>query len=116
MEELIVNKLNILLLSFLLTACGNSTTEPKEQQEFKSLISSLSNEYKTAKNSDNDFQSKFEPFDQIITLREFKARQESRYLQWVLNQFGGNVTAAARKIDITPRQLFNKINEYGLKK
>ena len=52
MEELIVNKLNILLLSFLLTACGNSTTEPKEQQEFKSLISSLSNEYKTAKNSD----------------------------------------------------------------
>ena len=72
--------------------------------------------YGINKNSDNDFQSKFEPFDQIITLREFKARQESRYLQWVLNQFGGNVTAAARKIDITPRQLFNKINEYGLKK
>ena len=58
MEELIVNKLNILLLSFLLTACGNSTTEPKEQQEFKSLISSLSNEYKTAKNSDNDLEIK----------------------------------------------------------
>ena len=53
-----MNKLNILLLSFLLTACGNSTTEPKEQQEFKSLISSLSNEYKTAKNSDNDLEIK----------------------------------------------------------
>ena len=53
-----MNKFNILLLSFLLTACGNSTTEPKEQQEFKSLISSLSNEYKTAKNSDNDLEIK----------------------------------------------------------
>lgn len=72
--------------------------------------------YDINKNIKSDLTSESEPFDQIMTLREFKARQESSYLQWVLNQFGGNVAAAARKLDITPRQLFNKINDYSLKK
>lgn len=72
--------------------------------------------YNINKNIKSDLAPESEPFDQIMTLREFKARQESSYLQWVLNQFGGNVAAAARKLDITPRQLFNKINDYSLKK
>ena len=72
--------------------------------------------YDINKNIKSDLTSESEPFDQVITLREFKAIQESSYLQWVLNQFGGNVAAAARKLDITPRQLFNKINDYSLKK
>ena len=72
--------------------------------------------YDINKNIKSDLTPESEPFDQIMTLREFKAKQESLYLQWVLNQFGGNVAAAARKLDITPRQLFNKINDYSLKK
>lgn len=55
-------------------------------------------------------------FQSIISLKEFRKNTESKYLQWVLNQVNGNVAEAARRLDISSRQLFNKINEYGLQK
>ncbi|XJS49159.1 helix-turn-helix domain-containing protein [Tissierella carlieri] len=55
-------------------------------------------------------------FESIVSLKEFRKNTESKYLQWVLNQVNGNVAEAARRLDISSRQLFNKINEYGLKK
>lgn len=55
-------------------------------------------------------------YEKILPLKVFKHDSESKYLQWVLNQTGGNVAEAARQLDISARQLFNKINEYNLKK
>lgn len=59
---------------------------------------------------------KAESYKTIISFKEYKKESEASYLQWVLDQTGGNVTEAARKLDISARQLFNKINEYDLKK
>lgn len=55
-------------------------------------------------------------FDRIIPFKNFKNETEAEYLQWVLDQTGGNVAEAARRLEISSRQLFNKINEYDLKK
>ncbi len=57
-----------------------------------------------------------ESYRSIIPFKEYKRESESGYLQWVLDQTGGNVTEAAKKLNISARQLFNKINEYNLKK
>jgi transcriptional regulator with PAS, ATPase and Fis domain len=59
---------------------------------------------------------KTDSYKNIISFKDFKKETEANYLQWVLNQTGGNVTEAARKLNISARQLFNKINEYDLKK
>lgn len=55
-------------------------------------------------------------FNEVKTFKEFKKLSESKYLEWVLKQTNGNVTEAARQLDISSRQLFNKINEYNIKK
>ncbi len=55
-------------------------------------------------------------YDSIIPLKDFKKDTESKYLQWVLEQVNGNATEAARRLNISPRQMFNKINEYELVK
>ena len=52
--------------------------------------------------------------DSIIPLKEYRERCEAEYLEWVLERTGGNVAEAARQLHITARQLFNKINLYGL--
>lgn len=53
-------------------------------------------------------------FQRLVPWREFKRDSEREYLKWVLEQTGGNVTEAARALEMSSRQLFNKINEYGL--
>lgn len=58
----------------------------------------------------------FENFKNIVTFKEYKKESEANYLQWVLDQTEGNVTEAAKKLNISARQLFNKVNEYNLKK
>lgn len=52
---------------------------------------------------------------QIMTWRQFKAKSESEYLSWVLEQTGHNVAEAARLLELSTRQLFNKISAYGLR-
>lgn len=59
---------------------------------------------------------KSEDYKSIVSFKEYKKESEANYLQWVLDKTGGNVTEAARKLNISARQLFNKINEYDLKK
>ncbi len=55
-------------------------------------------------------------FNEIIPYKDFKKQSESVYLEWVLRQTNGNVAEASRKLNISSRQLFNKINEYKIKK
>lgn len=55
-------------------------------------------------------------YDRVVTFKEFKARTEADYITWVLEKTGGNVAEAARQLDISSRQLFNKIKEYDIKK
>lgn len=53
-------------------------------------------------------------YDAIVPLKVFQKENEAKYLQWVLKQVGGNVTEASRRLEISSRQMFNKINEYNL--
>jgi len=59
---------------------------------------------------------KTESYKTIVAFKNYKKETEARYLQWVLEQTGGNVTEAARRLEMSARQLFNKINEYNLTK
>lgn len=54
-------------------------------------------------------------FTKIIPWKEYKQKSEQDYLRFVLSQVDGNVTEAARILQISSRQLFNKINEYNLR-
>lgn len=54
--------------------------------------------------------------DPIIALRDYQKQSESKYIQRVLDSLGGNVSYAAKALQITPRHLFNKIKEYNLVK
>lgn len=56
-----------------------------------------------------------EPFSAIIPWKEYKAKSEKEYLGWVLNQLNGNVAEASRRLQISSRQIFNKIQEYNLR-
>ncbi|MDO4552128.1 MAG: sigma-54 dependent transcriptional regulator [Bacillota bacterium] len=56
------------------------------------------------------------PFSEIVPFQQFKRNSEREYLNWVLGQVGGNVAEAARQLQMSSRQLFNKINDLELKK
>ena len=50
-----------------------------------------------------------------LSLREARARFETSYITQELAANNGNVSKTARALDITDRQLWNKVNEYGIK-
>lgn len=50
----------------------------------------------------------------LTSLKDFRKESESKYIEWVLQQTGGNVSEAAQKLQISTRQLFNKINDYKI--
>jgi len=54
-------------------------------------------------------------FSEIISWKAFKRQSESAYLAWVIEQSGGNISEAARCLQLSARQLFNKIAEYDLR-
>ena len=54
-------------------------------------------------------------FETIVSFQEFKRQSETEYLKWVFEKVGWNVAEAARKLNLSTRQLFNKINEYNLR-
>jgi len=68
------------------------------------------------KNRENNLCNQTSNFDKIIPFKDFKNQNESKYLTWVLSQTGGNVAEASRQLNMSARQLFNKINEYDIKK
>lgn len=53
--------------------------------------------------------------DVIRPLKQVKKELEAQYIEKVLIKCDYNVSEAARRLDISRRQLFNKINEYNLK-
>lgn len=59
-------------------------------------------------------QAAFQPF-QEQPLRAARAAFEADYLQKVLDKYEGNAAASARALEITRRQLWNKISDYGLR-
>ena len=50
-----------------------------------------------------------------LSLRDARARFETSYITQALAVNNGNVSKTARCLDITDRQLWNKVNEYGIK-
>lgn len=72
--------------------------------------------HKNQRNNLDDKSKAINKEDKIMPLKNYKHKTESEYLQWVLEQTGGNVAEASRQLCISSRQLFNKINEYALKK
>lgn len=55
-------------------------------------------------------------FKEVVPFQTFKRDSEKAYLTWVLSQVGGNVAEAARQLDMSTRQLFNKIRDLDIKK
>lgn len=54
-------------------------------------------------------------FQELLPWKEFKRQSEREYLQWVLAKTGGNASEAARRLELSYRQLCNKILEYNLR-
>ncbi|HBV66924.1 MAG TPA: sigma-54-dependent Fis family transcriptional regulator, partial [Clostridiales bacterium] len=47
-------------------------------------------------------------------LREIRQDSEIRYIKHVLNRCDNNISEAARVLDISRRQLYNKLYEYNI--
>lgn len=62
-----------------------------------------------------DFQEETCLPDEILPWKEYKIWSEMAYLKWVLRQCNDNVAEAARRLGISSRQIFNKIQEYHLR-
>ncbi|MDO4582218.1 MAG: sigma-54 dependent transcriptional regulator [Bacillota bacterium] len=52
---------------------------------------------------------------QLVSWKEYKERSEAAYLRYALDSCGGNAAEAARRLGLSARQMYNKINAYGLK-
>ena len=61
--------------------------------------------------TDNDITSKFSNFENIFSYKEAKQQFESQYIKEALIACNGNITKAADLIQLSRRQLFNKITE-----
>ncbi|MPM91451.1 hypothetical protein SDC9_138580 [bioreactor metagenome] len=81
-----------------------NTKEKKEPEEF------------AAPHRDQPFPWPDPKFEDILPLRDYKRQTEARYLEWALRQTGGNVAETARRLEMSRRQLFQKIKEYQIKK
>ncbi|MCI8319576.1 MAG: sigma-54-dependent Fis family transcriptional regulator [Dorea sp.] len=55
-------------------------------------------------------------FSSIIPWKEYRKKSESEYLTWVLKQLDWNAAEASRRLGISSRQIYNKIQEYGLRR
>ncbi|WP_123054284.1 sigma-54 dependent transcriptional regulator [Clostridium sp. JN-1] len=53
--------------------------------------------------------------DTIMPLKEYKKKVESKYISEALAKCNGNITKTSQILNISRRQLFNKITEYNLK-
>ncbi len=49
-----------------------------------------------------------------ISLKEFREDVESKYIAKIIESCDGNITQASKVLNISRRQLHNKINDYGL--
>lgn len=51
----------------------------------------------------------------IKSLKDVRQIAETKYIKYILEKCNGNISEAAKIMDISRRQLFNKLVEYGLK-
>lgn len=58
---------------------------------------------------------KYEENNDIKSLKDVRQIAETKYIKYVLEKCSGNISEAARMMDISRRQLFNKLVEYGIK-
>ena len=54
--------------------------------------------------------------DHVLTWKEFKSLSEKKFLESVLLGMGWNISATAKKLNMSSRQIFNKIKEYNIEK
>ena len=54
--------------------------------------------------------------DSVLTWKEFKAVSEKKFLESVLMSMGWHISATAKRLNMSSRQIFNKINEYNIEK
>lgn len=52
---------------------------------------------------------------EINSLKEVRQIAEIKYIKYILDKCNGNITESAKMMDISRRQLFNKLVEYGIK-
>lgn len=52
---------------------------------------------------------------EIKSLKTVRQIAETKYIKYMLDKCNGNISEAARMMDISRRQLFNKLVEYGIK-
>jgi two-component system response regulator HydG len=53
--------------------------------------------------------------DRFIPMKDFRREIETEYIRKVLSKCSGNITEAAQILNISRRQLFNKVTQYNLK-
>ncbi|MEL7646811.1 MAG: sigma-54 dependent transcriptional regulator [Sedimentibacter sp.] len=53
--------------------------------------------------------------DEMVSLKDVRQNAEAKYIRHVLAKSRGNISEAARMMDISRRQLFNKLVEYDIK-
>ncbi len=57
----------------------------------------------------------YEENSEIRSLKDVRQIAEIKYIKYVLDKCNGNISESARLMDISRRQLFNKLVEYGIK-
>jgi len=57
----------------------------------------------------------YEENSEIRSLKDVRQIAEIKYIKYVLEKCNGNISESARLMDISRRQLFNKLVEYGIK-
>ncbi len=57
-----------------------------------------------------------ELFEKAKSLKDVRQIAEAKYIKHILTICNGNISEAARRMDISRRQLFNKIVEYNINK
>ncbi len=57
----------------------------------------------------------YEENSEIRSLKDVRQTAEIKYIKYVLEKCNGNISESARLMDISRRQLFNKLVEYGIK-
>jgi len=66
--------------------------------------------------SSNEIAPAIEDPEDIRPLKDLRKELESKYIQMALDKCQNNMTLTSKKLGISRRQLFNKIQEYGLNK
>ncbi len=95
------------IIERLVVLCENGKISSKDLPEYdENTQCSIENYYN---------EQSYNTIKEIKPLKNCKKEFEANYIKQVLDKCNGNLTEAARLLDISRRQLFNKVVEYRLK-